>query len=115
MLWGLGQSAILPLILFASIGLVLAAPALRRLLPEGTMTARTGLPAAVATRGLMAFGFFGGESLIPLGLATVRGLRPSEVGFALSAGALSWVGASWLQARDEARTRRLAEPDVPLE
>jgi len=105
LLWGLGQGEIVPLILLTFVGLVLAAPALRQLLPAGTPSARPGLPAAVATRGLMAFGFFGSESVIPLGLATVRGLPPSEVGFALSAGALSWVGASWLQDRDEARTR----------
>jgi MFS family permease len=104
LLWGLGLGSIGPLLIFAVVGVGLAAPALRFLLPAGTLTARAGLPAAVATRGLLAFGFFGGESVIPLGLATVRGLPPSGVGFALTAGALAWVGGSWLQDRDEART-----------
>jgi MFS family permease len=104
LLWGLGLGSIGPTLGFGVVGIGLAAPALRFLLPVGTLTAQPGLPAAVATRGLLAFGFFGSESLIPLGLATVRGLPPSGVGFALTAGALAWVGGSWLQDRDEART-----------
>src|SRR5262249_50263530 len=44
-------------ILVGGVGLVLAAPALRKLLPDGTFSARPGLPAAVAIRGLLAFGF----------------------------------------------------------
>jgi MFS family permease len=54
-------------------------------------------------RGLVAFAFFGSEALVPLGLVMLRGLSPSEAGLFLSAGALSWVGGSWLQARSEAR------------
>jgi MFS family permease len=91
-------AALLP----GALGLILAAPALRSLLPSGTFTGGTGLPASIALRGLLAFGFFGTETLIPLGLSMQRGLSPSEVGIALTAGALAWVAASWVQDRAEA-------------
>ncbi|MBV9173958.1 MAG: MFS transporter [Chloroflexi bacterium] len=87
------------------VGLLLAAPALRSLLPQGTFVGGTGLPASIALRGLLAFGFFGAEAVIPLGLSTQRGLSPSEVGLALTAAALGWVAASWLQDRAEAQAR----------
>jgi hypothetical protein len=57
------------------------------------------LPAGTALRFLLAFSFFGGEALIPLGLTMVRQVPPSVVGIALSAAAVAWIGASWLQER----------------
>jgi len=93
---------ILPLALgMIVLGVVLGVPALARLLPDGTFVARSGLPAAVGLRGLLAFGFFGAEALIPLGLTTERGISPSLVGLSLTAGALAWVLGSWAQARAE--------------
>jgi MFS family permease len=98
-----GNLESLPLALGAGVvGLILAIPALSVLLPAGALRARRGGPAAVAMRGLMAFGFFGAEALIPLGLSTQRGLPVSLVGLALTAGALSWVAGSWIQDRTEA-------------
>jgi MFS family permease len=95
---------VLPVALVAAaVGVLVAAPALTALLPEGTLAARAGLPAAVALRGLLAFGFFGSEALIPLGLTTLRSVPPSLVGLALTAGALAWVLGSWIQDRAEAR------------
>jgi MFS family permease len=95
----------LPLALAVGVlGLVLALPALAALLPEGALAACPGLPAAVALRGLLAFGFFGTEALIPLGLTTQRSVAPSLVGLALTAGALAWVLGSWVQDRAEARS-----------
>lgn len=105
MLWAAGWSWPSPGLILAALGAVLAVPALRSLLPSGTFSASPGLPAAVAIRGLLAFGFFGCEALIPLGLASVRELSPSALGLALTAGALLWVSGAWLQDRDEARTR----------
>jgi MFS family permease len=104
MLWATDWSSFALGLVLAALGAVLAVPALRSLLPAGTFSASPGLPAAVAIRGLLAFGFFGSEALIPLGLATVRELPPSAVGLALTAGALLWVAGAWLQDRDEART-----------
>jgi MFS family permease len=95
-------NALLLSLALVAVGIALALPALERLLPDGTTRARNGLPAAVCLRGLLAFGFFGAEALIPLGLATSRDLPPSLVGLALTAGALAWVAGSWGQDRAEA-------------
>ena len=98
-------AASLPVLLLAAlvavVGFVLALPALNTLLPPRTLTLRRGMPSAIALRGLLAFGFFGTEALIPLGLSTQRGLAPSLVGIALTAGALAWVVGSWVQDRAE--------------
>ncbi|HEY3060013.1 MAG TPA: MFS transporter [Chloroflexota bacterium] len=105
-LWAAGTTSILIAVCLGLAGVGLVAPALRSLLPAGTLLARPGLPAAVGVRGLLAFGFFGAEAIIPLGLASERGLSPSLVGLSLTAGALSWVAGSWFQDRAEARGHR---------
>jgi MFS family permease len=102
MLWGLGQDSIPPAVIGVAVGALLALPALQSLIRNGTAGARPGLLSAVAVRGLLAFGFFGAEALIPLGLATVRSVPPSLVGLALTASALAWVAGSWMQDRAEA-------------
>ncbi len=95
----------MPVLLLAAgsalVGILLAAPALKALLPPRTFALAAGLPSAVALRGLLAFGFFGTEALIPLGLSTQRGLTPSLVGASLTTGALAWVLGSWIQDRAE--------------
>jgi MFS family permease len=103
-LFAVSVNSLLPSLLMAAVGLAVALPAFERLLPDGTLRARNGLPAAVCLRGLLAFGFFGAEALIPLGLATSRDVPPSLVGLALTAGALAWVVGSWGQDRAEAAT-----------
>jgi MFS family permease len=85
------------------VGVVLVAQALGALLPRGTLRARRGLPAGLALRGLLAFAFFGTEAFVPLGASALRDARPAQAGLALTAGALGWVAASWLQDRLEAR------------
>jgi hypothetical protein len=102
-LWAAGSGMLVVAMVVGALGVAVAAPALRSLLPDGTFSARPGLPAAVAIRGLLAFGFFGCEALIPLGLAVERGLPPSLVGVALTTAALTWVAGSWFQDRAEAR------------
>jgi MFS family permease len=96
-----GSPGLLAALILGALGVAVAAPALRALLPSGTFTGGTGLPAAVAMRGLLAFGFFGSEALMPLGLSTQRSLPPSLVGLSLTAGALAWVLGSWVQDRAE--------------
>ncbi|HEY7294096.1 MAG TPA: MFS transporter, partial [Dehalococcoidia bacterium] len=95
-----GLWLVLPL---AATGLWLGAPALRRLFPEGTLTARPGLPAALAVKGLLTFGYFGIEAFLPLGLTQLRGLTATEAGTILTAAGLSWTAGSWLQARLDRR------------
>jgi MFS family permease len=80
-------------------GLLLGVGPLRRLLPAGTLRARPGAPAAVATRGLLAFAFFGAETFVPLTIATVRHEPVSITGVAVTAAAIMWTFGSWTQAR----------------
>lgn len=83
----------------ALIGVCALAP---RLLPAGTFSGRPGLPAVIALRGLAAAAFFSGEVLIPLLLVSERGLSPLQAGLVLTAGALGWCAASWVQGRQAA-------------
>lgn len=92
--------------LLGLLGLAVAVPAFRRLVPDGTLSARTGLPAAVAVRGLDTFAFFGADAFLALTLATVRHLSPTTVGLVLTPATLTWTAGSWIQARVDGRTPR---------
>jgi MFS family permease len=94
------------------IGAVLLVPGLRALLPAGTFRASRGLPAGLAIRGLLAFSFFGTEAFVPLGSGELRGIGPTQAGLALTAGAVGWVSAAWLQDRLESRTGAAGRPRV---
>ena len=87
----------------AAVGAALLAPALRALLPAGTLTARRGLPAGVAVRGVLAFAYFGTEAFVPLGASALRGASPTRAGLVLSAASIGWIAASWVQDREESR------------
>ena len=88
------------------LGLLAAWPAATRLLPAGTLSARPGLPAVVALRGLMAAAFFSAEAFIPLFLNQQRAWSLTEGGLALTAAALTWSAGSALQARIQGEARR---------
>jgi predicted MFS family arabinose efflux permease len=90
----------------AVVGLGLLVPALRRLLPAGTLTARPGLPTVVLARGLLTGAFFAVEAYLPLTLTAVHGASPALAGLPLTVGALGWAAASALQGR---------YPDYPRE
>jgi MFS family permease len=98
------QHPILAAVPLAVAGLVLLVPALRRLLPPGTMVARRGLPTVVLARGLLTGAFFGVEAYLPLTLTAVHGASPALAGLPLTTGALGWSAASALQGR---------YPDIP--
>ncbi|MEV7421626.1 MFS transporter [Streptomyces sp. NPDC091212] len=95
------RDAVLLAVLSAA-GIALAVPALRRVTPRGTLTARPGLGAGIALRGLLCGVYFGSEAFLPLGLQELRGLSPTAAGLGLSAGAITWVLGSLLQARRDA-------------
>ena len=95
---GLGWRSLLAIPLVV-VGAVVAAPPLRRLLPEGTLRASPGLPAAVAARGLQTFAFFGAQAFIPLALQEVRDQRAAVAGLLLTAATLAWTAGAWLQER----------------
>src|SRR6266567_1361512 len=91
------QSIPLALVLILP-GLVIGIPSLRSILPAGTLRVKAGLPAAIATIGLLSAAFFGGEAFLPLTLISIRGQNTIIAGIALTAATLSWTAGSWLLA-----------------
>jgi MFS family permease len=82
---------------------IVAAPvlllAIRPLLPAGTLRATRGLPAVIATRGLLSGAFFCGEAYVVFVLEQRWGLSAGIAGLALTGVGLSWSAASWAQSR----------------
>ncbi|NTU79717.1 MAG: MFS transporter [Chloroflexales bacterium] len=103
---GLGAGTPLVGVPLAAAGAAVALPALRRLMPAGTLRAAPGLPAAVALMGLLNMAFFGVDAFVPLALSAVRGQSAAFTGLALTAGTIAWTAGSWLQAAWVRRVRR---------
>jgi MFS family permease len=80
-------------------GVVAGLPALRRLVPPGTLTARPGLPAVILARGLLTFTFFGADAYVTLAVTTIRHHTPVYAGIAVTGSTLSWTAGAWVQAR----------------
>jgi predicted MFS family arabinose efflux permease len=80
-------------------GLAVTVPALRRITPPGTLTARAGLPAASAAAFLASAAFFATDGFVTLMLTETRGLSIGVAGVVLTASALSWAAGSWWQSR----------------
>jgi predicted MFS family arabinose efflux permease len=91
-----------------AVGLLAGIPAMQRLLPPGTLRAAPGMPATVATMGLLNLAFFGVDAFVPLGLVEVRGTSVTFAGFALTAATVTWTTGSWIQARAASRVSRRA-------
>jgi MFS family permease len=87
------------LVLGGAAGLALALPALRRLLPPGTLRAAPGLPSGIAVRGLLAVAFLGCDAFMPLALTELRDFSSSGAGLVISAASLSWSLGAFAQAR----------------
>lgn len=96
---GLDDRRVPVVLVLVAAGSLVAGPALRRLLPAGTGTARAGVPAAVLGRGLLTFAYFGTEAFLPLALTTLRHQRPAVTGLVLTAATMTWTAASWVNAR----------------
>jgi MFS family permease len=90
----------LPLLALAlgAAGVAVALPALRRLLPVGTLVARTGLPTTIPSRGLLTFAFFGADAYVTLSVTTVRHYSTLLAGLVVTASTLAWTAGSWVQA-----------------
>ena len=80
-------------------GVAAGLPALRRLVPAGTLTARPGLPATILSRGLLTFAFFGADAYVTLAITEVRHRSPLVAGIAVTGATLGWTAGSWVQAR----------------
>lgn len=98
-LLGAESRELAPTLLCVAAGTAIGLPALRRLLPPGTLTAAPGAPAALAAKGIATFAFFGAEAFLPLAMTTVRGESMAMAGFALTAGTLAWTAGTWFQER----------------
>jgi MFS family permease len=98
-LTGLQIESILPATVLILPGMALGITSLRRLLPPGTLRAKAGMPAAIATIGFLSMAYFGGEAFLPLTLISIRGQSSIIAGVALTAATLGWTAGSWLQAR----------------
>lgn len=100
---GLSTGEALATLALVAVGLVAGVPALLRLTPEGTLTARPVLPAAVLLRGILTCAFFGVEAYVTLALEEWRGLSAIAAGVVLTTATLSWTAGSWTQARNSER------------
>jgi len=83
----------------ALLGLLIGVPALRRLLPPGTLAARPGLPAIILSRGLLTFAFFGADAFVTLAITTVLHHSTTTASIAITGSTLAWAAGAWLQAR----------------
>jgi MFS family permease len=85
-------------------GVIVGARAFTRLVPTGTLRLESGLPAAVALRGLATFAFFGTDAYVSYTVTSVRHSSIALGGIALTAATLTWTGGSWILLH---RIRRL--------
>ncbi|KRE54640.1 MFS transporter [Phycicoccus sp. Soil748] len=86
-------------------GLACTVPAVRTVLPAGTLRLARGIPALVALRGLVAAAFGTAGSLLPLMLSTVHGLGPAAAGTSLTVTGLCWAAGSQLHGLDVVQRR----------
>ncbi len=80
-------------------GVAVGVPALRRLLPDGTLVARTGLPATILSRGLLTFSFFGCDAFVTLAITAVLHHSTALASLAITASTLAWTAGAWTQVR----------------
>jgi MFS family permease len=99
LLAGFGRPELIALFGLAAIGLVVLLPAFRRLSPPGTLRAKPGIAAAVASVILLTLGFFGFEFFIPLAITDLRHQSALMAGLPLTASAMTWTAGAWIVDR----------------
>lgn len=103
---GLGNQSLPILVALVGLGVALALPALRQLWPAGTLRAAPGLPATIATAGLLNLAFFGVDAFVPLALIAGRGQTVTIAGLALTGATIAWTTGAWVQAHLAPRSSR---------
>jgi MFS family permease len=98
-LGGLGAHQLALAAAFVVVGGLLGAWAFVRLVPEGTLSLHPGLPAAVATRGILTFAFFGTDAYVSLAATEAHGAPTWVAGLALTGATLAWTAGAWVQDR----------------
>lgn len=86
---GLEQSRAAVLVPMVILGGAVMVWTLRLVTPDGTLNARRGVPAGIATRGVLSMSFFGIETFLPLAMTDLRGTGLTFASVALAAGAMS--------------------------
>lgn len=87
------------------VGVACTTPAVRTVLPAGTLRFAHGIPALVALRGLVAAAFGTAGSLLPLMLTTIHGLGPAAAGISLTVTGLCWATGSQVHGLDAVQRR----------
>ena len=100
----------------AAVGVAILLPALRRLVPPGTLVARPGLPATILSRGMLTFAYFGADAFVTLAIVTVRHHSLAAASLAVTGSTLGWTAGAWTQARFNQRWegRRLVRLGLTL-
>jgi MFS family permease len=83
----------------AGFGIAVGVLALHRVLPPGSLTARPGLGAAIASNFLANFGFWIGYGFFPLLITQVRGRSIAEGGLVVTLITVGWALGNWWQSR----------------
>jgi MFS family permease len=96
---GSGAGAILAGLGLIAAGGLVGLPALRRLVPPGTLRVRPGLPATIACRALLTFAFFGADAYVTLTITAIKHRTPVVAGLAVTGATLTWTAGAWVQAR----------------
>jgi MFS family permease len=99
LLSALGSHAPMVRLIGGAVGAILTFFGVLALTPAGTVLAKPGLPAVIATRGLLTFAFFGADAFVTLGLSQGRSTSVLFAGIVLSSASFTWTAGSWLQAR----------------
>ncbi len=80
-------------------GLFVGLAPLRRLTPPGTLRGRAGLPAVIASRGILTCAFFATDAFVPFALTNGRGRSALAGSIAVTVATVSWTAATWIQDR----------------
>ncbi len=82
-----------------AVAVVVGLGPLRRLTPPGTLRGAPGLPAVIASRGLLTCAFFGLDAFVPYAITNGRSRSTLAASLAVTVGAVSWTAATWIQQR----------------
>ena len=99
----------LPAATAIAVGVVGAAAvivAARRLLPRGTLSARVGRPAALATMGLLTGAYFGAQAIMSIIVQDLLGGTTGQAALVLAGSGMGWAVAGLAVSRWPARTAR---------
>ncbi|MGZ6544994.1 MAG: MFS transporter [Actinomycetota bacterium] len=92
-------------------GIAIASPALRRIVPRGTLRAARGIPAAGMSAFLLSVGFLSLDAFLTLMLTDVRGLTLAEASLAITGATVAWAAGSLWQS---GRAGRISLPRLAL-